>query len=88
MGPPDRGCEFDYEDTEISCAGGIFALNGKDGKIMWRRWLPKVVLSVHCDFEITGDRIPDCIATGKEGVSITIAKTYFNFSLRKIGTHT
>lgn len=61
----DRHCTHDY------CLGGVIAINGKTGSMLWKVWLPKMVLAVHCDYDITADEVPDCVVTGKGGVSFT-----------------
>lgn len=62
----DRHCNHDY------CLGGVIAINGKTGSMLWKVWLPKMVLAVHCDYDITADEVPDCVVTGKGGVSFII----------------
>jgi len=64
-----RSCnrEYHYVKTD-KCLGGVIALNGKTGSMLWKLWLTRMVLGVHCDFEINGDGVADCVITGKSGV--------------------
>lgn len=62
--------EGEKNEKETICIGGVMAIDGKSGKNIWHRGLTKVVLALHCEFEINGDSITDCIVTGRQGVSI------------------
>lgn len=64
----DKMCAEFFDKSAGPCSGGVIALDGKTGEIIWHRWLRRLVLAIHCEFEITGDFISDCIATGKGGV--------------------
>lgn len=50
--------------------GGVIAINGKTGSMIWQLWLTRMVLAVHCEFEITSDEVSDCVVTGKGGVRL------------------
>jgi hypothetical protein len=66
-----RSCDREYQSAKSDkCLGGVLALNGKTGGMVWKLWLTRMVLGVHCEFEITGDGVPDCVITGKNGVRI------------------
>lgn len=52
------------------CEGGVIALNGIDGKILWRRWFLHSIFSILCTVDINNDGVPDCLVAGKGGVCI------------------
>lgn len=52
------------------CQGGVMALNGSNGKLLWKHWLSHTVFSLSCTADINIDNITDCLVTGKGGVSI------------------
>lgn len=58
-----------FFNIEPPCGGGLIALNGTTGEIVWRRWLPHAVFIIYCTFDVNGDAVPDCLATGKAGVN-------------------
>jgi hypothetical protein len=50
------------------CEGGLMALNGLNGDVMWKYWTPYTIFSLFCKFDINDDRINDCIASGPGGL--------------------
>lgn len=69
--PPDVFCPIFLEVTP-PCKGGVIALNGLNGDVLWTRWLNGNVFSLQCTFDIDGDEINDCLAVGTEGIIMTI----------------
>lgn len=54
------------------CKGGVIALNGINGDIIWKRWLTGSVFRLQCTVDINGDQIKDCLVVGKDGTLATI----------------
>lgn len=54
------------------CGGGVVALNGVSGDILWIRWLNGNVFRLQCTVDIDGDQLNDCLAVGTEGTLMTI----------------
>lgn len=66
-----------YFHSQYPCYGGVLALDGKTGQIVWQHWTEEAVFAVDCSADLTGDDINDCLATGKKGVrSIRILSFY------------
>ncbi|XP_067007692.2 uncharacterized protein [Anabrus simplex] len=64
---PDIVCTLYFKGV-IPCLGGLLALDGKSGTIIWQHWAPHAVYTVDCGADLTGDNVKDCLATGKGGV--------------------
>lgn len=54
------------------CKGGVIALNGKNGSILWKQWMNDSIFSVSCNADINKDGTNDCLIVGKKGVSFKI----------------
>lgn len=72
----DDSLEFEAKDipqctrngqTDL-CEGGIFALNGRTGEVMWHFWSAYAIFSLFCRFDVNGDNINDCIISGPGGL--------------------
>ncbi|XP_070496180.1 uncharacterized protein [Chironomus tepperi] len=46
------------------CEGGVMAINGATGDVMWKYWTPYAIFSLFCKFDINDDRVNDCIISG------------------------
>ncbi|XP_047000250.1 uncharacterized protein LOC124616060 [Schistocerca americana] len=57
-----------YFNGASPCFGGLLALDGLTGNVLWQHWAPHTVFRVDCNADVTGDKIKDCLATGKGGV--------------------
>ncbi|CAG9855817.1 unnamed protein product [Phyllotreta striolata] len=64
--PPDIFCPV-YMGVPHPCEGGIIALNGLTGDIIWRHWLNDTIFSVHCTVDVNGDAQNDCLIIGTKG---------------------
>ncbi|XP_050299477.1 uncharacterized protein LOC126738245 [Anthonomus grandis grandis] len=64
--PPDIFCSI-YLGVLPPCAGGILAMNGKDGTILWQLWLNDTIFSLHCTADVNLDGTEDCLAIGVDG---------------------
>lgn len=63
---PDK-CSL-YEESNGMCGGGLLALDGKSGQLLWRFWTRKDVLFIECSQNVNEDSTNDCLVSGKGGV--------------------
>ncbi|XP_039280603.1 uncharacterized protein LOC111058737 [Nilaparvata lugens] len=69
MDVPEVSCDKYFDSTmSAPCMGGVLALNGIDGKTLWQHWTWRAVLYIDCSIDITGDKVYDCIISGKGGI--------------------
>lgn len=54
------------------CGGGVLAVNGASGDVMWKFWASFAIFSLFCKFDINNDQINDCIASGPGGLLISL----------------
>lgn len=54
------------------CEGGVMALNGTNGEILWQHWTAFNVFSLSCPVDLNGDHREDCVVAGKGGLMIAI----------------
>ncbi|RWS24922.1 PQQ-like domain containing protein, partial [Leptotrombidium deliense] len=59
--------KFFNVDKKISagCGGGIMALEGKAGSILWIRYMKHELFAVNCNQDLTEDTIADCVVGGR-----------------------
>lgn len=57
-----------YFEKQTPCLGGVLALNGKTGEIIWTHWTVHSIFSVDCSVDLTNDKIKDCIISGRGGI--------------------
>ena len=51
---------------KVPCVGGIVALRGYDGKLLWKVDSYSEVFALNCHgIDVNGDGVDDCIATGR-----------------------
>ena len=67
MDTPDYFCTIYFGDQK-PCLGGVLALDGKSGEIIWTHWTNHAIFSVDCGLDLTGDFIEDCIVSGRGGI--------------------
>ncbi|XP_011637922.1 uncharacterized protein LOC105427738 isoform X1 [Pogonomyrmex barbatus] len=67
MDDPEYACVI-YFGNQTPCLGGVLALNGKTGDLIWTHWTAHKIFSVHCDADLTSDNIKDCIISGRGGI--------------------
>lgn len=69
---------FQYDDVNVPkcaaavggfCEGGLLALDGRTGDVLWQSWTAFNVFSLFCSMDVNGDGQPDCVAAGRGGVS-------------------
>ncbi|CAH1113366.1 unnamed protein product [Psylliodes chrysocephalus] len=64
--PPDIFCPI-FMGVPYPCEGGVIALNGLTGDIIWRHWFNDTIFSIQCTVDINGDKQNDCLVIGMEG---------------------
>lgn len=64
---PDIFCPM-FMGVSPPCEGGVIAINGLDGQVLWKKWLTHTVFGLICSYDINGDGIRDCLVNGKAGV--------------------
>lgn len=61
-------CRLYFNTSSTVCDGGLVAVNGSNGAVLWTTWLDDVVFAIHCIADLDLDGILDCMVTGKSGV--------------------
>ncbi|XP_018568780.1 uncharacterized protein LOC108909041 [Anoplophora glabripennis] len=69
--PPDIFCPV-IMSVQPPCEGGVAALNGITGDIIWRHWFNDTIFGLHCTADINGDMQKDCLVTGMKGTIAVI----------------
>ena len=72
MGQPQ--CTSSKSGVTDICGGGILALDGKSGEILWQQWTSFTVFSLFCQFDINNDGKVDCVVAGRGGLLVSILK--------------
>lgn len=67
---PEYICKLYFDNTP--CMGGVMALDGNNGEIIWTHWTAHAVFSVDCGLDLTNDTIKDCVISGRGGILRTI----------------
>ncbi|XP_053207045.1 uncharacterized protein LOC128391220 isoform X2 [Panonychus citri] len=66
---PPVVCQVYFNLTEDQsrqgCGGGLMALDGKTGKLIWNQYTRHELFAVNCELDVTGDSIKDCICGGR-----------------------
>jgi hypothetical protein len=57
-----------FNTSSTVCDGGLVAVNGSNGAILWTTWLDDAVYAVNCLADLDLDGIIDCTVTGKSRV--------------------
>ena len=69
---PGFVCDI-YFSGQSPCLGGVLALDGRDGKELWRLWTEHEVFSLTCQADLDGDNVTDCLAGGRAGVFLAVS---------------
>ncbi|XP_054284858.1 uncharacterized protein LOC129001555 isoform X2 [Macrosteles quadrilineatus] len=67
MGLDEEVCPS-YMPGVPTCLGGVMALDGGSGAVLWQHWTHRSVLFVDCSTDLNGDKTNDCVISGKGGV--------------------
>ncbi|GBP12228.1 Protein FAM234B [Eumeta japonica] len=60
------------QGDEVPCEGGVIAVNGVNGDLMWQTWSVANVFSLLCTVDINQDGYADCVAAGRLGMIFAI----------------
>ena len=72
---PSEVCEIYLNQSRRSggnCGGGVMALDGQDGSILWSTYTPHELFAVNCNLDITGDGIKDCFLGGRMATFVAV----------------
>ena len=69
---PEIVCDI-YFQGKTPCMGGIMALNGRDGNVVWTSWTRHEIFTVSCQEDLNGDGVDDCVGGGRAGVLIAVS---------------
>lgn len=58
-----------YDVSNGKCGGGVIALDGKTGAVLWKYWTRKDVLYLDCSQNVNTEKTRDCLVAGRGGVS-------------------
>ncbi|KAH8359490.1 hypothetical protein KR093_007027, partial [Drosophila rubida] len=72
-GIPLPRCKSAQQGDDVPCEGGVVALNGRDGSILWQSWSVANVFSLHCNADVDLDGSMDCLAAGRLGMIFAIS---------------
>lgn len=65
-------CKFTKSGIIDICTGGVLALNGLTGAVLWQKWTAHTIFSVFCTTDLNNDTNVDCVASGRGGLIIAI----------------
>ncbi|XP_065355073.1 uncharacterized protein LOC135949436 [Calliphora vicina] len=71
-GYPLPKCKSPIQGDEVPCEGGVIAVNGVSGDLLWQTWSVANVFSLLCTVDINLDGYPDCVAAGRLGMIFAI----------------
>ncbi|EDW59612.1 uncharacterized protein [Drosophila virilis] len=71
-GIPLPRCKSAQQGDDVPCEGGVVALNGRDGSLLWQTWSVANVFSLHCNADVDRDGGIDCLAAGRLGMIFAI----------------
>uniref|UniRef100_A0A8D9DY37 FAM234A/B beta-propeller domain-containing protein n=1 Tax=Cacopsylla melanoneura TaxID=428564 RepID=A0A8D9DY37_9HEMI len=57
-----------YFGMPAPCGGGVLALDGKTGDLLWQRWMQTSILKLDCTYDVTQDDVNDCLVSGESGL--------------------
>lgn len=87
---------FQYDEISIPkcnnglgdyCEGGILALDGITGSVIWQTWTAFNVFSLYCTEDLNGDSHVDCVAAGRGGVNILLSVSVHFASTHNLTDH-
>uniref|UniRef100_A0A8W8L8K2 FAM234A/B beta-propeller domain-containing protein n=1 Tax=Magallana gigas TaxID=29159 RepID=A0A8W8L8K2_MAGGI len=64
---PKIVCDIYFNGT-FPCYGGMMALNGEDGKELWRYYTDHEIFGINCNADLNSDGVNDCLGGGRAGV--------------------
>ncbi|CAG0916452.1 unnamed protein product [Notodromas monacha] len=58
-----------------SCVGGLRAIDGASGKVVWNTWVDQVIDGIDCSEDLDHDGTLDCLIWGLRGADLVSGKT-------------
>ncbi|XP_073837613.1 uncharacterized protein [Musca autumnalis] len=71
-GYPLPKCKSPIQGDEVPCEGGVIAVSGVNGDLLWQTWSVANVFSLLCTTDINQDGYTDCVAAGRLGMIFAI----------------
>lgn len=69
--PNESGsCLHDFSFTP--CRIRVIAVDGRDGSVVWGKWLEFTPFAANCEHDLNNDAIPDCTFSGRQGSFVAI----------------
>lgn len=65
-------CTLAHNGEVDLCEGGVLAINGATGDVLWKFWASFAIFSLFCKFDINNDKINDCVVSGPGGLLVSI----------------
>uniref|UniRef100_A0A1B0BPK9 FAM234A/B beta-propeller domain-containing protein n=1 Tax=Glossina palpalis gambiensis TaxID=67801 RepID=A0A1B0BPK9_9MUSC len=65
-------CKSPLQGEEVPCEGGVIAVDGRNGELLWRSWSVANVFSLLCALDVNQDGYMDCVAAGRLGMIFAI----------------
>ncbi|ESP00009.1 hypothetical protein LOTGIDRAFT_113097 [Lottia gigantea] len=63
---PEVVCDI-YFHGQSPCYGGVMALEGKTGKVLWKQFSKHELFGLNCNVDLNEDGVLDCLAGGRAG---------------------
>jgi hypothetical protein len=60
-----------YFNSTFPCFGGMMALDGRNGKELWRHYSDHELFGINCNADLNLDGVNDCLGGGRAGVLFT-----------------
>ncbi|XP_062569092.1 uncharacterized protein LOC134231186, partial [Saccostrea cucullata] len=64
-------CDIYFNGT-YPCFGGMIALDGRNGKEIWRHYSDHEVFGINCNADLNLDGVGDCLGGGRAGVFVAV----------------
>ena len=70
---PDFICDIYFNNggkrgVQKPCFGGVLALDGRTGEIIWTTWAEHKIFAITCQADFNADNTTDCVVGGMSGV--------------------
>ncbi|XP_061183880.1 uncharacterized protein LOC133192057 [Saccostrea echinata] len=64
-------CDIYFNGT-YPCFGGMIALDGRNGKELWRHYSDHELFGINCNADLNLDGVNDCLGGGRSGVFVAV----------------
>ncbi|PAA71893.1 hypothetical protein BOX15_Mlig025309g1 [Macrostomum lignano] len=67
--PIEANCRVYYDNYKTGyCAGGIMAVDGRDGSVIWSQFVQHEPFALTCETDLNKDGQSDCVLSGRGGL--------------------